>query len=96
MPGVPSDTAYSRLVQGSRACFPQPVIVEADWFPDRRAGRVSMAMKTMVSVSTGYVVDVSPDGAGSAVHVAYHPSATLVIATVRAWIETGDYSACRL
>lgn len=91
---IPSDVAYARILRGTRACYDFPFVVEADYFPDKREGRVSASLKTMFSLSTAYVAQVSPSANGAIVRIAYHQDAQYIGATIRSWLVDENYSSC--
>jgi hypothetical protein len=92
---LPAETAYRRIVEGSRACYDSSFDVIADYFPTAQSGRVSASMKAMVGVSAAYVVDTSPAGTGTSIRGAAHQMATAVPANVTRWLAE-DYKHCKL
>ena len=92
---LPPGLAYRKVVEGARSCYESMFEVTADYFPDGQGGRISAGMKTTFAMSTAFVVDIAPSGAGSSVRIASHKSATGMPTNVRKWL-VGDYASCNL
>lgn len=87
-----SEVTFRRVTEAARRCYPRQV-VEADFFPDNRSGRVSMSAKNDLSVHALFRVDIAPAGEGTSVEVAYF--APVFADAVEKWLA-GDHSACPL
>jgi len=88
----PVEAVYRKVVQGSRGCYPGKDVA-SDFFTDNRTARVAMSVKTGLSITSLYVVDLSASQSGTSVSIRYLKGAAAFPQAIRQWIG-GDFTAC--
>ena len=88
----PAEVVYRKVVEGTRTCYARRDIA-ADFFPDNRTGRVSMSVKTSLTIASLFMAEIRSVGIDTEVRVFYLKGNPVFAAAVEQWTK-GDYSSC--
>lgn len=89
-----AETTYRQLVTAMRRCYTVPSIkVEADYFPEAKAGSLRLVWGNDVGVIEWMRIQVRQEGAGSVVTAVRRTAQDKFPAAVEAW-SRGDSSVC--
>ena len=88
----PAEVVYRKVVEGTRTCYARRDIA-ADFFPDNRTGRVSMSVKTSLTIASLFMAEIRSVGIDTEVRVFYLKGNPVFAAAVEQWTK-GDYSNC--
>lgn len=88
----PVEAVYRKVVQGSRGCYPGKDVA-SDYFQDNRTARVAMSVKTGLSISTLYVVDLAAAQQGTSVSIRHLKGTAAFPEAIKQWIG-GNFKPC--
>ena len=87
-----SDVVYRKIVDGTRNCYAKQEIA-ADYFTDNKSGRVSMSVKTSLSIHSLFVAEIRPSSNGSSVQVFFLKGNPVFAEAIQEWVK-GNYTVC--
>ena len=88
------DTAvvYRNIVEGARTCYAKKEVV-ADYFPDNKTGRVSISVKTSLSIASLFMAEIEATKEGSLVKVYFLKGNPVFADAVEQWSQ-GNRTLC--
>ena len=91
---ITSETLYRNLVGAMRQCYTVPSIkVEADYFPEAKAGSLRLLWGNSVGVIEWLRIEVAPDGTGSTLRATHRTAQDRFPDAIAGWAR-GDASSC--
>ena len=80
------------VVEGARTCYAKREIA-ADYFPDNKSARVSMSVKTKLSIHSLFMAEIKSVQEGTRIEVFYLKGNPVFGEAVEQWTK-GNYTMC--